>query len=178
MPNILPVVVLGDNPISTNQSSSGTIPSGSGGGGGSSFHTVAPVTSSNGQQVCPPGSSSISGSNGSNLTCIASGSGSGGNGTAPTGSGTSPTGSTSSGQSWPTSLSMPGLPGVGIQSIALSQIPGAVESTSQQCPAPVTFTVLGSTFSITFSYACTLASQVRPVVVGAFSLASLLLLVR
>ncbi len=167
-------------PPAVNQSSSGTIPSGGGGsgGGGSSFHTVAPVTSSNGQLTCPPGDSSISGANGSDLTCIAAGPGSGGSGTSPTASGSSGTAPTSSGQSYPTSISMPSLPGDSVQSVALSQIPGASESTTEQCPAPVTFTVMSHTFSISFSYACTLAAKVRPIVIGGFSLASLVLLVR
>ena len=167
-------------PPAVNQSSSGTFPSGGGGsgGGGSSFHTVAPVTSSNGQLTCPPGDSSISGANGSDLTCIAAGPGSGGSGTSPTASGSSGTAPTSSGQSYPTSISMPSLPGDSVQSVALSQIPGASESTTEQCPAPVTFTVMSHTFSISFSYACTLAAKVRPIVIGGFSLASLVLLVR
>lgn len=163
------------HPPAVSSGSSGSMSGGS--GGGSSFHTVAPVTSSNGQLACPAGSSSISGLNGSGLTCIASGSGSGGSGTAPTGSGTSPTGSTSSGQSYPTSISMPALPSVGVLTTALGQIPGAEESTSEQCPAPVTFSVYGHTFAISFSYACTMAAKVRPIVIGVFSLASLLLIV-
>jgi hypothetical protein len=153
-------------------------PSGSqpgGGGGGSSFHLVAPTKSSNGQLVCPPGSSSISGANGSGLMCVVSGSGGGGSGTAPTSSGTS---GTSSAASYPTSLSMPALPGASVGSVSLGSIPAAVEVSGESCPAPVTFVVMGHTFSITFSYACGLAAKVRPVVVGVFSLASLLLLVK
>ena len=172
-------------PPAVNSGSSGTIGGSGGGGSGggssggsSSFHTVSPVTSSNGQLTCPPGDSSISGANGSDLTCIASGSGSGGSGTSPTASGSSGTAPTSSGQSYPTSISMPSMPGDSVQSIALSQIPGASESTSQQCPAPITFTIMNHTFSISFSYACTLAAKVRPIVVGGFSLASLVLLVK
>ncbi|MCK9244206.1 virulence factor TspB C-terminal domain-related protein [Acidithiobacillus sp.] len=160
-------------PPATNSGASGTASGGS--GGGSSFHVVAPVTSSNGQLTCQPGQSSIMGSSGS-LECIASGSG-----TAPTsstGSGTAPTGSTSSAPSYPSSISMPSLPGVSVVTTALASIPGAQETSSEQCPAPVTFTVMGHTFSITFSYACTLAGQVRPVVIGVFSLASLLLIVK
>ena len=160
-------------PPSTNSSSSGTVTGG--GGGGSSFHLVSPVTSSNGQLTCQPGQSSIMGSSGS-LQCIASGAG-----TAPTsstGSGTAPTGSTSSAPSYPSSISMPSLPGVSVVTTALGSIPGAQETSSEQCPAPVTFTVMGHTFSITFSYACTLAARVRPVVIGVFSLASILLIVK
>ncbi|MHB8199749.1 MAG: virulence factor TspB C-terminal domain-related protein [Acidithiobacillus sp.] len=160
-------------PPSINSSSSGTTSGGA--GGGSSFHLVAPVTSSNGQLICQSGQSSIMGSSGS-LECIASGSG-----TAPTsstGSGTAPTGSTSSAPSYPTSISMPSLPSFSVTKVALGTIPGAQESTSETCPAPVTFSVMGHTFSITFTYACTLAGQVRPIVIGVFSLASLLLLVK
>ena len=160
-------------PPPTNSSSSGSVPSG--GGGGSSFHVVSPVMSSNGQLTCQPGQSSIMGSSGS-LECIASGPG-----TAPTsstGSGTSPTASASSGTSYPSSISMPSLPSDSVVTTALSTIPGAEESTSESCPAPVTFTVLGSTFQIPFTYACNLASRVRPVVIGVFSLASLLLIVK
>ncbi len=160
-------------PPSTYSSSSGTASGGA--GGGSSFHVVAPVTSSNGQLTCQPGQSSIMGSSGS-LQCIASGAG-----TAPTsstGSGTAPTGSTSSAPSYPSSISMPSLPGVSVVTTALGSIPGAQETSSEQCPAPVTFTVMGHTFSITFSYACTLAARVRPVVIGVFSLASILLIVK
>ena len=167
-------------PPAVNQSSSGSIPSGgggSGGGGGSSFHTVSPVTSSNGQLTCPPGASSISGSGGSGLTCIAYGPSSG-DSTSPTSSGTSPTSSTSSAQSYPTSISLPSLPSSSVVTTALSSIPGAMESTSQSCPSPVTFTVMNHTFSITFTYACTLASKVRPIVIGVFSMASLLLIVK
>lgn len=160
-------------PPSTNFSSSGT--ASGGGGGGSSYHLVAPVTSSNGQLTCQAGQSSIMSSSGS-LECIASGAG-----TAPTasaGSGTAPTGSTSSAPSYPTSISMPSLPSVSVVTAALATIPSAQESTSETCPAPVTFSVMGHTFSITFSYACTLAGQVRPIVIGVFSLASLLLIVK
>ena len=164
-------------PPAVNQSSSGSIPSG-GGGGSSSFHTVSPVTSSNGQLTCPPGTSSISGSGGSGLTCIAYGSGTPGNSTSPTSSGTSPTASTSSGQSYPTSISLPSLPSSSVVTSALSTIPGALESTSQSCPSPVTFTVMSHTFSITFTYACSLAAKVRPIVIGVFSMASLLLIVK
>ena len=160
-------------PPSTNSSSSGTASGGA--GGGSSFHLVAPVTSSNGQLTCQPGQSSIMGSSGS-LECIASGPGTAL--TSSTGSGTAPTGSTSSAPSYPSSISMPSLPGVFVVTTALASIPGAQETSSEQCPAPVTFTVMGHTFSITFSYACTLAGQVRPVVIGVFSLASLLLIVK
>ena len=160
-------------PVSPQSSPSGSEPGG--GGGGSSFHLVAPTKSSNGQLVCPPGSSSISGANGSGLMCVASGPGSGGSGTAPTSSGTS---GTSSAASYPTSLSMPALPGASVGSVSLGSIPAAVEVSGESCPAPVTFVVMGHTFSITFSYACGLAAKVRPVVVGVFSLASLLLLVK
>ena len=166
-------------PPAVNQSSSGSIPSGGGGSGGgsSSFHTVAPVTSSDGQLTCPPGDSSISGSGGSGFTCIAYGPSSGVS-TSPTSSGTSPTSSTSSGQSYPTSISLPSLPSSSVVTTALSSIPGALESTSQSCPSPVTFTVMNHTFSITFTYACTLAAKVRPIVIGVFSMASLLLIVK
>ncbi len=164
-------------PPAVNNNSSGTIPSG-GGGGGSSFHTVAPVTSSNGQLTCPSGTSSISGSGGSGLTCIAYGPATPGDSTSPTSSGTSPTSSTSSAQSYPTSISLPSLPSSSVVTTALSSIPGAMESTSQSCPSPVTFTVMNHTFSITFTYACTLAAKVRPIVIGVFSMASLLLIVK
>ena len=148
---------------------------GGGGGGGSGFHIVAPTKSSNGQYVCPPGASVIGGSTPGSMECVASGSGPI---SAPTGSGTSATSSASSAPSYPTSISMPALASVGVTTTPLSSLPSANESTSEQCPAPVTFDVMSHTFSITFTYACDLAARVRPVVIGAFSLASLLLIVK
>ena len=157
-------------PQVNNQSTPGGSPGG--GGGGSSFHLAAPTKSSNGQLICPPGASVIG--SGSSMMCVVSG-------TAPTGStgsGTSPTGSTSSGNNYPTSFSMPTMPTESVTTLALSQIASARESTSEQCPSPVTFDVMSHTFSITFTYACQLASYVRPVVIGVFSMASLLLIVK
>ncbi|MEY2334182.1 virulence factor TspB C-terminal domain-related protein, partial [Acidithiobacillus ferrianus] len=156
----------------------GSTPGGSpgGGGGGSSYHLSAPTKSSNGQLTCPPGASSIG--NGNSLECIVSGPAPL---SAPTGSGssgTSPTGSTASGNNYPTSFSMPTMPTESVTTIALGQIASAQESTSQQCPSPVTFDVMSHTFSISFTYACQLAAQVRPVVIGVFSMASLLLIVK
>ena len=156
----------------------GSTPGGSpgGGGGGSSYHLAAPTKSSNGQLTCPPGASSIG--NGNSLECIVSGPAPL---SAPTGSGTSgtsPTGSTASGNNYPTSFSMPTVPTDSVTIIALGQVASAQESTSQQCPSPVTFDVMSHTFSISFTYACQLAAQVRPVVIGVFSMASLLLLVK
>ncbi len=145
---------------------------GGGGGGNSTFHLAAPTKSSNGQYSCPPGSSVIG--SGSSMVCVVSGVAP----TASTGSGTSPTGSASSGNNYPTSFSMPTMPTESVSVLALSQIASARESTSESCPSPVTFSVMNHTFSITFTYACQLASQVRPVVIGVFSLASLLLIVK
>ena len=150
-------------------------PSGGGGGGGSGFHITAPTQSSNGQYVCPPGASVIGGSTPGSMECIVSGPGPI---SAPTASGTSATSSASSAPSYPTSISMPALASVGVTTTPLSSLPAANESTSEQCPAPVTFDVMSHTFSITFTYACDLAARVRPVVIGAFSLASLLLIVK
>lgn len=170
-------------PPAVSSGSSGSVPNDGGSGGSSSFHTVPPVTNSQGQTVCPPGSSSISGSNGSDLTCIAQGSASG-SGTAPTSSGTSATSSTgsstapTSSTSYPSSISMPSLPSASVVSIALGTIGSINETTSDTCPSPVTFDLYGHTFSIPFTYACTLAGKVRPIVIGVFSLASLLLLVK
>ncbi|MDR7927639.1 virulence factor TspB C-terminal domain-related protein [Acidithiobacillus thiooxidans] len=163
--------------------SSGSISNDGGSGGSSSFHDVPPVTNSSGQTVCPPGSSSISGSNGSNLTCIAQGSASG-SGTSPTSSGTSATSSTgsatapTSSSSYPSSVSMPSLASASVVSTALGSIGVINETTSHTCPSPVTFELYGHTFSIPFTYACTLAGKVRPIVIGVFSLASLLLIVK
>ena len=151
-------------------------PSGPGGsGGGSTFHLSAPTKSSNGQLTCPPGASTIG--SGSSLECVVSGSPS--SSTSPTASGTSgtsPTGSTGSG--YPSSFSMPSMPTVSVNVMALSQIASARESTSVSCPSPVTFNVMNHTFSITYTYACQLAAKVRPVVIGVFSAASLLLIVK
>lgn len=145
---------------------------GGGGGGNSTFHLASPTKSSNGQYSCPPGASVIG--SGSSMVCVVSGVAP----TASTGSGTSPTGSASSGNNFPTSFSMPTMPTESVSVLALSQIASARESTSESCPSPVTFSVMNHTFSITFTYACQLASQVRPVVIGVFSLASLLLIVK
>ena len=161
------------NPSAANPQAS-PAPSG-GGGGGSGFHITAPTQSSNGQYVCPPGASVIGGSTPGSMECIVSGPGPI---SAPTASGTSATSSASSAPSYPTSISMPALASVGVTTTPLSSLPAANESTSEQCPAPVTFDVMSHTFSITFTYACDLAARVRPVVIGAFSLASLLLIVK
>ena len=151
-------------------------PSGLGGsGGGSTFHLAAPTVSANGQLTCPPGASTIG--SGSSLECIVSGSPS--SSTSPTASGTSgtsPTGSTGSG--YPSSFSMPSMPTVSVSVTPLSQLASAHETTGQTCPSPVSFSVMGSTFSISFKYACQLAAMVRPVVIGVFSMASLLLIVK
>ncbi len=158
------------NPLATPGGSPG------GSGGGSSYHLSAPTKSSNGQLTCPPGASSIG--NGSSLECIVSGPAPI---SAPTGSGTSGTSSTSSASSapqYPTSFSMPTMPTASINVMALSQIASARESTSVSCPSPVTFNVMNHTFSISFTYACQLAAEVRPVVIGVFSMASLLLIVK
>ena len=158
------------NPLATPGGSPG------GSGGGSSYHLSAPTQSSNGQLTCPPGASSIG--NGSSLECIVSGPAPI---SAPTGSGTSgtsPTSSASSSPQYPTSFSMPTMPTASINVMALSQIASARESTSVSCPSPVTFNVMNHTFSITFTYACQLAAKVRPVVIGVFSMASLLLIVK
>ena len=158
------------NPLATPGGSPG------GSGGGSSYHLSAPTKSSNGQLTCPPGASSIG--NGSSLECIVSGPAPI---SAPTGSGTSgtsPTSSASSSPQYPTSFSMPTMPTASVNVMALSQIASARESTSVSCPSPVTFNVMNHTFSITFTYACQLAAKVRPVVIGVFSMASLLLIVK
>ena len=158
------------NPLATPGGSPG------GSGGGSSYHLSAPTKSSNGQLTCPPGASSIG--NGSSLECIVSGPAPI---SAPTGSGTSgtsPTSSASSSPQYPTSFSMPTMPTASVNVMALSQIASARESTSVSCPSPVTFNVMNHTFSITFTYACQLAAEVRPVVIGVFSMASLLLIVK
>ena len=165
-------------PPAVNNSSTPSPSGGGGSGGNSSFHLAAPTVSSNGQLTCPPGASTIG--SGSSLECVVSGSGGPGYSTSPTASGssgTSPTGSTSSAQ-YPTSFSMPTMPTASINVLALSQIASARESTSVSCPSPVTFNVMNYTFSITFTYACQLAAMVRPVVIGVFSMASLLLLVK
>ena len=73
---------------------------------------------------------------------------------------------------------MPTMPTASVNVMALSQIASARESTSVSCPSPVTFNVMNHTFSITFTYACQLAAKVRPVVIGVFSMASLLLIVK
>ena len=163
------------NPPASNPQASPAPSGGGGGGGGSGFHLVAPTKSSNGQYVCPPGASVIGGSTPGSMECVASGPGPI---SAPTGSGTSATSSASSAPSYPTSISMPALASVGVTTTPLSSLPAANESTSEQCPAPVTFDVMSHTFSISFTYACDLAAQVRPVVIGVFSLASLLLIVK
>ena len=163
------------NPPAANPQASPAPSGGGGGGGGSGFHITAPTQSSNGQYVCPPGASVIGGSTPGSMECIVSGPGPI---SAPTASGTSATSSASSAPSYPTSISMPPLASVGVTTTPLSSLPAANESTSEQCPAPVTFDVMSHTFSITFTYACDLAARVRPVVIGAFSLASLLLIVK
>ena len=158
------------NPLATPGGSSG------GSGGGSSYHLAAPTKSSNGQLTCPPGASSIG--NGSSLECIVSGPAPI---SAPTGSGTSGTSSTASASSapqYPTSFSMPTMGTSSVSVLALGSLPSANESTSQSCPSPVSFNVMNHTFSISFTYACQLAAMVRPVVIGVFSMASLLLIVK
>ncbi|MEB8475387.1 virulence factor TspB C-terminal domain-related protein [Acidithiobacillus ferriphilus] len=165
-------------PPAVNNSSTPSSSAGGGSGGNSSFHLAAPTVSSNGQLTCPPGASTIG--SGSSLECVVSGPGGPGYSTSPTASGssgTSPTSSTASAQ-YPTSFSMPTMPTASINVVALSQIASARESTSLSCPSPVTFDVMNHTFSITFTYACQLAAQVRPVVIGVFSMASLLLIVK
>ncbi len=156
------------------------VPSGS----NSSFKVVPATQQSNGSYVCPPGASSVG--SGSSMQCIEpSGSGSGsapyGSGSSPTASGssgTSPTGSTSS-QSYPSSLSVPGLPSVGVQSIPLSSIPSVSSSgSSVSCPSSLTFDVFSHTFKVSFQDICTVSGDVRPVVIGVFSLSSLFLLAR
>ncbi len=167
-----PVVPPAVNPLATPGGSSG------GSGGGSSFHLAAPTKSSNGQLTCPPGASSIG--SGSSLECIVSGPGGSGSSTSPTSSGssgTSPTGSTGS-SSFPNSFSMPSMATVSVVVSPLSSVAAAHELTSQVCPQPVTFDVLNHSFSITFTYACQLAAKVRPVIIGVFSMASLLLIVK
>ena len=165
-------------PPAVNNSSTPSSSGGGGSGGNSSFHLAAPTVSSNGQLTCPPGASTIG--SGSSLECVVSGPGGPGSSTSPTASGssgTSPTGSTASAQ-YPTSFSMPTMPTASVNVMALSQIASARESTSVSCPSPVTFNVMNHTFSITYTYACQLAAQVRPVVIGVFSTASLLLIVK
>ncbi|WCE92707.1 virulence factor TspB C-terminal domain-related protein [Acidithiobacillus ferriphilus] len=165
-------------PPAVNNSSTPSSSAGGGSGGNSSFHLAAPTVSSNGQLTCPPGASTIG--SGFSLECVVSGSGGPGNSTSPTASGssgTSPTGSTASAQ-YPTSFSMPTMPTASVTVMALSQIASARESTSVSCPSPVTFNVMNHTFSISFTYACQLAAKVRPVVIGVFSMASLLLIVK
>ncbi|WP_162175914.1 virulence factor TspB C-terminal domain-related protein [Acidithiobacillus thiooxidans] len=170
-------------PPAVSSGSSGSVPIDGGSGGSSSFHTVPPVTNSQGQTVCPPGSSSISGSNGSGLTCIAQGSASG-SGTSPTSSGTSATSSTgsatapTSSSTYPASVSMPTLASSSVVSTALGTIGSINETSSQICPSPITFSLMNTSFSIPFTYACNLAGDVRPIVIGVFSLASLLLIVK
>ncbi|MHB1735229.1 MAG: virulence factor TspB C-terminal domain-related protein [Acidithiobacillus sp.] len=163
-----PVVPPAVNPLAT--------PGGSGGGsgGGSSYHLAAPTKSSNGQLTCPPGASSIG--NGSSLECIVSGPAPI---SAPTGSGTSgtsPTGSTASG--YPTSFSMPSLPSVGVTSSAISSLYSPTLGTVQSCPSPVTFSVMNHTFSISFQYACSMAAIVRPIIIGVFTFASVIFVLK
>ena len=165
-------------PPAVNNTSTPSSSGGGGSGGNFSFHLAAPTVSSNGQLTCPPGASTIG--SGSSLECVVSGPGGPGNSTSPTASGTSgtsPTGSTASAQ-YPTSFSMPTMPTASVNVMALSQIASARESTSVSCPSPVTFNVMNHTFSISFTYACQLAAKVRPVVIGVFSMASLLLIVK
>ena len=174
------------NPPKLNPTST---PGPSSSGGSSTFHTSAPTTSSNGQLVCPPGASTIG--NGSTLECIVSGppspssstspTASGASSTSPTASGTSgtsATGSTGSGNNFPTSFSMPSMGTASVVVSPLSSIAAVHELTSQTCPQPVTFSVMNHNFSISFTYACQLAAMVRPVVIGVFSMASLLLIVK
>ena len=167
-------------PPPTNLVSTPSPGGGGGGGGGSTYHLSAPTVSSNGQLTCPPGASTIG--SGPSLECIVSGPpGSGGSPTSPTASGssgTSPTASASSAPQYPTSFSMPTMGTSSVSVLALGQIASANESTSQSCPSPVTFNVMNHTFSISFTYACQLAAMVRPVVIGVFSMASLLLIVK
>jgi hypothetical protein len=156
------------------------VPSGS----NSSFKVVPATQQSNGSYSCPPGASSVG--SGSSMQCIEpSGSGSVsapyGSGSSPTASGssgTSPTGSAAS-QSYPSSLSVPGLPSVGVRSIPLSSIPSVSSSgSSVSCPSPLTFNVFSHNFQVSFRDICTVAGYVRPVVIGVFSLSSLFLLAR
>lgn len=146
-------------------------------GSNSSFSMSPALLASNGSYYCPAGDSSIG--SGSSMECISSsGSGSSGSGTASTGSATASTGS---GSSFPSSLSTPGLPSFsGIQSISLSSSLPQVSSTSSgyTCPSSISFSVLGTSFSLSFKPLCTVAGDVRPVVVGAFSLSSLMLIAR
>lgn len=163
-----PIVPPAVNPLAT--------PGGSGGGsgGGSSYHLAAPTKSSNGQLICPPGASSIG--NGSSLECIVSGPAPI---SAPTGSGTSgtsPTGSTGSG--YPTSFSMPSLPSVSVTSSSISSLYSPTLGTVQSCPSPVTFSVMNHTFSISFQYACSMAAIVRPIIIGVFTFASVIFVLK
>ena len=157
------------NPVSTPGS-------GGGGGGGSTYHLSAPTQSSNGQLTCPPGASSIG--SGPSLECVVSGPAPVSSPTASGTSGTSATGSTGSGNNYPSSFSMPSMGTASVVVSPLSSIAAVHELTTQTCPQPVTFSVLNHTFSISFTYACQLAAMVRPVVIGVFSMASLLLIVK
>ena len=156
------------NPVST--------PGSGGGGGGSTYHLSAPTTSSNGQLTCPPGASTIG--SGPSLECVVSGPAPVSSPTASGTSGTSATGSTGSGVNYPTSFSMPSMGTASVVVSPLSSIAAVHELTAQTCPQPVTFSVMNHTFSISFTYACQLAAMVRPVVIGVFSMASLLLIVK
>lgn len=158
------------NPVSTPGSGGG------GSGGGSTYHLSAPTTSSNGQLTCPPGASTIG--SGPSLECVVSGPAPVSSPTASGTSGTSATGSTGSGNNYPTSFSMPSMGTASVVVSPLSSIAAVHELTSQTCPQPVTFDVMNHNFSISFTYACQLAAMVRPVVIGVFSMASLLLIVK
>ena len=161
------------NPTSTPSPSGG----GGGGGGGSTFHLSAPTKSSNGQLTCPPGASTIG--SGSTLECIVIGPPS--SSTSPTASGTSATsstGSTSSSPQYPTSFSMPALPSVGVTSSSIGSLYTGSLTSSGSCPSPVTFDVMNHTFSISFQYACQMAAIVRPIIIGVFTFASVIFVLK
>lgn len=180
----------GDSSIGSGSSMQCVAASGAPSGAPQTFTTSPASSNSNGVYYCPVGDSSIG--SGSSMECISTsgtsgspsasgpyGSASGSSsGTASTGSSTASTGS---GSSYPSSLSTPGLSSFsGIQSISLSSSIPQVSSTSSgySCPSSLSFTVFGKSFSISFSPLCTVAGDVRPVVVGAFSLSSLMLIAR
>ena len=165
-------------PPSANPQASPAPSGGGGGGGGSSFHITAPTQSSNGQYVCPPGASVIGGSTPGSMECVVSGPGPISAPTASGTSGTSPTSSASSAPSYPSSFSMPGLPSVGVTSSSIGSLSSATLTSTLSCPSPVTFNVMNHSFSISFQYACSMAAIVRPVIIGVFTFASVLFVLK
>jgi len=142
-------------------------------------YSLTPASqASNGSYYCPPGDSSIG--SGSSMMCVGSGSSSGASSSTASGaSASSPTASASSGQSYLSHISIPNVPYSGISTVSVGSI-AAVSSSSSgySCPQSLSFSVLSHTFHISFKPVCTVAGDVRPVVIGVFSMSSLFLLLR